>query len=53
MGQGLPLSTRITLTAADWLVWGVPILVIALVVFFALKDQLLSERAKEKLDGWR
>lgn len=50
VGQGLPLSTRITLTAADWLVWAVPILVIALVAFFALKDQLLNERAKSKLD---
>lgn len=52
VGESLPMATRFTLAAADWLVWIVPVLIVALVVFFALKDRLLSERAKSRIDAW-
>ncbi len=52
VGQELPLSTRTTLALADWLVWGVPAVVIAGIFALALKDSLLSERAKKALAEW-
>jgi len=52
VGQELPLSTRVTLALADWLVWGVPMLVIAGIVAIALKDQLLNDRAKRAIAEW-
>ena len=52
VGAELPLPTRITLASSGVLVWAVPVLVIAGVALVALKDELLNEKAKRKLDAF-
>jgi len=49
VGQTLPLPTRITLEASHWLVWIIPVLVIVVVLFSALKDRILSAGVKRSL----
>jgi len=50
VGAELPLSTRLTLAAADWLVWLAPLAGLALVGAFATRAVAIPESWKARID---
>lgn len=52
VGAELPLSTRITLAASEWIVWAVPALVVIGVGLALVRPARLSPGARRRVQGW-
>ncbi len=51
-GATLPMSTRVTLVAAKWLVWILPPAIALLAVLLATRSIALPPEARRRLDRW-
>jgi type II secretory pathway component PulF len=53
LGQTLPLPTRILMTVGEWMRWGwAPLLLLALAIFFILRNTLEKPEKRLSWDSW-